>query len=131
MRRRRAINLLAEAPERESGQATVELALTLPLVFIMLMAVLQVGIVVRDQVLVLHGAREAARQAAVSSDPAGAARWAAMAATGFRDLGVSVDVTDQMVVVHVHRDAPTDVPLVGALLGSVGLDASVTMRRER
>jgi Flp pilus assembly protein TadG len=109
----------------------VELTFTLPLLFVMLMAIVQVGIVVRDQVLVLHGAREAARQAAVSPDPLAAARLAAMAATGFDDLEVSVEVTNRLVIVHVHRDAPTDVPLVGAILGDVGLDATVTMHRER
>ena len=50
---------------REGGQATVEVALLLPLLATMLLAVVQVGLVVRDQVLVTHAAREAARAAAV------------------------------------------------------------------
>jgi Flp pilus assembly protein TadG len=129
--RRGFVGRSAQRPTRDSGQAAVELTLTLPLVLIMLMAVVQVGIIVRDQVLVLHGAREAARQAAVSPDPQGSAQFAAMAATGFHDLDVSVEVTDRLVIVHVHRDAPTDVPLVGVVLGDVGLDATVTMHRER
>src|SRR4029078_2878808 len=45
---------------RTRGQATVELALVLPLVVFALLAILQVGLVVRDQVAVVHAAREAA-----------------------------------------------------------------------
>ena len=51
--------------QREGGQATVEVALLLPLLALLLLAVVQVGLVVRDQVLVTHAAREAARAAAV------------------------------------------------------------------
>ena len=55
---------------RERGQATVEFALVLPLILFGLMAILQVGLVVRDQVAVVHAAREAARAASVDRDPA-------------------------------------------------------------
>src|SRR5687767_8032990 len=49
-------------PSRASrGQATVELAVSLPFVVAALLLVLQVGLVVRAQVLVVHAAREAAR----------------------------------------------------------------------
>ena len=61
------------------GQSTVEVALLLPVVAALLLAVVQVGMVVRDPVLVTHAAREAARAAAV--DPqADVAREAAVAA---------------------------------------------------
>ena len=53
---------------RDRGQSTVEVALLLPFVALLLLAVVQVGLVARDQVLVVHAAREAARAAAV--DPA-------------------------------------------------------------
>ena len=53
---------------RTRGQATVELALVLPLVVFGLLAILQVGLVVRDQVAVVHAAREAARAASVDPD---------------------------------------------------------------
>ena len=49
----------------DRGQSTVEFALVLPLVVMVLLLVVQVGLVVRDQVLVVHAAREAARAAAV------------------------------------------------------------------
>jgi Flp pilus assembly protein TadG len=46
-------------PDR--GQATVELALVLPLVAMLTLAIVQVALVARDQNLVTHAAREAAR----------------------------------------------------------------------
>ena len=119
---------------RERGQATVEAALVLPVVVLLLLAVVQVGLLVRADVLVTHAAREAARAAAVDSDPQAAAHAAALATTldahrmqvhveGRRGPGsrVRVDVT--------YR-APTDVPLVGGLIGDVTLHASATMRVE-
>jgi hypothetical protein len=116
----------------DGGQAAVELALVLPLVVALLLAVVQVGVIVRDQVLVVHAAREAARQAAVDPDPAGAPP-AAAAGTGL-DLHVTVGergAPGDRVRVDVRYDAPTDVPLVGAALGALTLHASATMRVEQ
>src|SRR3954471_811626 len=53
----------------ERGQATVEFAFVLPLVILAVLAVIQVGLVVRDQLGVVHAAREAARAASVDPDP--------------------------------------------------------------
>ena len=41
----------------DRGQATVELALVLPLVFGLLVLVFQIALVARDEVLVVHAAR--------------------------------------------------------------------------
>jgi TadE-like protein len=49
------------------GQATVETALTLPIVLIALLLIVQVGIVVRDAMALTQAAREGARAAAVSA----------------------------------------------------------------
>ncbi len=75
----------------EGGQTTVELALALPLVAMSILLVVQIGLVVRDEVLVTHAAREAARAAAVSRDPAAAGQ--AARAAGPLDAGrLHVDV---------------------------------------
>ena len=106
----------------------------LPVVAAVLLAVVQVGLVVRDQVLVVHAAREAARAAAV--DPSsGVARDAAAAATGLdpHRLGVTVGpqrASGQRLAVTVTYTAPTRVPLVGALVGDLRLRAEVTTRVE-
>ena len=120
---------------RERGQATVELALVLPLVVALVLLVLQVGLVSRDQVLVVHAAREAARVAAVDADAA-APSAAARAATPLDGSRLRVTVGPRggpgsIVRVEVSYRCPTDVPLVGGLTGDVDLRASAAMRVER
>jgi Flp pilus assembly protein TadG len=122
--------------EREDGgQASVELALVLPLVMMLLLAVVQVGLLVRDQILVVHAAREAAREAAVDPAP-DAPRRAALAGSTLD--GDRLDLTStgrgaagSRVRVDLAYRAPTAVPVVGAALGDVTLRASATMRVER
>ncbi len=122
--------------EREDGgQASVELVLVLPLVAILLLAVVQVGLLVRDQILVVHAAREAAREAAV--DAGGEApRRAALASSTLADGRLTVTSTGRgaagsRVRVEVAYRAPTAVPLLGAAIGDVTLRGSATMRVER
>jgi Flp pilus assembly protein TadG len=117
-----------------SGQATVEAALVLPFVVLLLLAVVQVGLVVRAQVLVTHAAREAARAAAVELDPQ-APVVAAHLATNLDPGRMSVTSEGRAgrgsyVTVHVSYAESTDVPLVGAVLGDVDLTAEATMRVE-
>jgi Flp pilus assembly protein TadG len=119
---------------REGGQATVEVALLLPLVATMLLGVVQVGLVVRDQVLVTHAAREAARAAAVDPRAAvareGAEAGARLDPTRLEvDLGGSAEPGGRLTVTVRYR-SPTTVPLVGQLLGDRLLTASATMRVE-
>jgi hypothetical protein len=121
-------------PGREGGQATVELALLLPVVVLLLLVILQVGLLARDVVLVAHAAREAARAAAVDDAP-GAAREAAEEAGGLDGDRLSVRATGRgepgsRVRVEITYRAPTDVPLVGALVGDRTLRATATMRVE-
>jgi Flp pilus assembly protein TadG len=53
-------------PGDACGQASVELALVLPLVALLLLGLLQAGVVLRDQLLVVQAAREGVREASVS-----------------------------------------------------------------
>jgi Flp pilus assembly protein TadG len=120
----------------DEGQAAVELALVLPLVVALLLVILQVGLIVRDQVLVVHAAREAARAAAVEPDPVGAATRAAAEAAGLRSSRLRVTVSGghapgSHVRVEVRYRAPTDVPLVGGALRDVTLVGRATMRVEQ
>lgn len=118
----------------DRGQATVELALLLPLVVMLLLAVVQVGLVARDAVLVVHAAREAVREAAVTAAP-GAARRAAEAGSGLTGPRLAVTVVRReapggRVEVAVRYRAPTQVPLVGHLVPDVSLSSKVIMRVE-
>ena len=116
------------------GQATVELALLLPLLVLLLLVILQIGLLGRDVLLVTHASREAARAAAVDPDP-GAAAAAARAAGGLDPDRMAVQVTGRRgagsrVQVTVSYRAATDVPLIGGLIGDHTIQGSTTMRVE-
>jgi Flp pilus assembly protein TadG len=118
----------------DRGQATVELALLLSVVVLLLLAVLQVGLVARDVVLVTHAAREAARAAAVDADPEAAAK-AAHDSSGLDPHRLSVQTSGRhgagsRVRVEVAYRVRTAVPIVGALVGDRTIRSSATMRVE-
>ena len=116
----------------DGGQAAVELALALPLVMMVLLGAVQVALVARDQIGVVHAAREGARAAAVGADPRADGTEAALEATTLERSRMKVFVTeaDGRVRVDVAYSSPTDVPLVGAVLGDADLRASALMRVE-
>ena len=53
--------------ERDRGQSTVELAIALPVVVMLVLGLVQSALVLRDHLLVVHSAREAARAASVAT----------------------------------------------------------------
>ena len=112
--------------DRARGQATVELALSLPFVAAALLLVVQVALVAHDQLLVTHAAREAARAAAVGAPPPPLDRLdPARVQVEYDQVGAG------LVRVRVRYQAPTDVPIVGALIADVDLDAEATMVDEQ
>jgi Flp pilus assembly protein TadG len=118
------------------GSAAVEFALVLPLLLVVGLALLQVGLLAKDQLVVQEAARAGARQAAVSSDD-GSVRDAVADAGGGLDrsrLTVSVSrdgASDGPVTVVVAYEAPT-IPMVRWLFPSgVRVSAEATMRQER
>ena len=113
----------------ERGQATVEFALTVPIVLIVVVGLLQVGIAIRNELAVELAAREGARAAAVSADPASAATAAATRAIAL-PLSVSTTITGSAVTVTVIYVDPTDVAIIGRLIGPTTHVASVTMALE-
>ena len=120
--------------EGDEGQAAVELALVLPLVVVLLLAVVQVGLLVRDHVRLVHAAREAARQAAVDVTT-DAPRRAAEASSGLDGRRLEVTVSGRgaagsRVTVALRYHAGGQVPLIGAAVHHVTLEATATMRVE-
>lgn len=118
----------------DRGQAAVELALVLPMVIALALILCQVTLVVRDQVLVVHAAREAGRASAVDADPE-AARQAALASAdldpGRLEVAVSGrDGPGSRVRVTLRYRSATDLPFVGAMVGDVTLSGSATLRVE-
>ena len=103
----------------------------LPLIVFGLMAILQVGLVVRDQVAVIHAAREAARAASVDRDPSGAVH-AARRVLARADVHVGArPAQGGPISVDVEYHSRTDLPLVGALFPDPDLHAHAVMRVER
>lgn len=114
---------------RDRGQATVELALTLPVWCLLLTAVVQVAVLARDRLAVQLAAREGARAAVVADDLAAAAT-SARAAVTLTPLEVDARSDASGATVTVTHVDHTDVPLIGVLLPDVRTSATVTMAWE-
>jgi TadE-like protein len=119
---------------RERGQATVELALALPVLLFVLAALVEVGLIVADQVRLWHSAREAVRAAVVDDSPdvvSEAARGA-----GLSPLAIAIDPEPayrrqgEPLTVSLSYDRQGVMPFVSYLFSGVELRAEATMRTE-
>jgi hypothetical protein len=109
----------------------VEFALILPILVLALLAVVQVALVVRDHIAVVHAAREAARAASVDPDPSRAVRAARRTLPGARvHVGRRGRVGEPITVVVTYRSS-TELPLVGPLFPDPTLRSRVVMRVEK
>jgi len=115
----------------EAGQATVELALVLPVVVVLGLVLVQATLVLRDQLMVVHAAREAVRAASLDPDPARARTAAEAVLPGAAVRMGRRPPVGEMVAVEVHYRSPTAVPLVGPLLADPALTARAVMQVER
>ncbi|MEO6653527.1 MAG: TadE/TadG family type IV pilus assembly protein [Ilumatobacteraceae bacterium] len=115
---------------RDRGQAAVEFAIALPLVVVLVLGVIQVAVVARDQIAIELAARAGARAAAVAAAPANAARTAANGATTLTPIDVTTTSTADRVVVAVKFTSRNRLPILGLVIGDVELSASVEMARE-
>jgi Flp pilus assembly protein TadG len=120
----------------ERGSAAVEFALVLPLVLVVVLGLVQVGLVIRDQLMVGAAARAGARAAAIQPDPAVVGAAASAAAPGLDPGLLTVDVTrsgtrGDPVTVDIGYADPVRVPLIGWLVGSsVDMHATAVERQE-
>jgi len=128
--------MMSEQHPKARGSASVEFALVLPLLLVVGLALLQVALLAKDQLILQESARAGARQAAVSRD-AGSVREAAIGAAGTLDPSririaiARVPASDGPVTVTTTYDAPIQVPVVRWLFPSeVRLSARATMRQE-
>jgi hypothetical protein len=119
----------------QRGQATVELALCLPFVILLVALSVQISLVGVEQIRLWHAAREAVRIASVDGDVE-AIRDAANG-SGLRDLVLDVEPPEAnrtqggavRVVLQHHPEA--QIPLAGRFLSGVTLRAEATMRIEQ
>ncbi len=120
----------------ERGSAVVEFALVLPILMVMALALTQVSLLARDQLMLVQAARAGARQAAVDADTAGVRSAAVDAGAGLDPAYLEVTVEraggrGDPVTVGVSYAAPVRVPFVDWLFPpTIPLTASATMRQE-
>lgn len=117
----------------KEGSATVELALLVPVIVLLLMMIVEVALAARLQIELVAAAREGARVAATTPDPA-AAVAAVGSALGERGDDARISVHRPHVVganarVSVHLDHFVRLPLLGR--PGVPLSATAVMRVER
>jgi hypothetical protein len=104
----------------ERGQATVEMALTLPLVVALLLVMAEVALAIRNQLYVINLAREAARHAAVD-EPIGPVP---------SQVSVQLSNSGNNVVAVVTIRHKVTTPLLSRI-GPFDLTAQAVMRSER
>lgn len=116
----------SESTRSQSGQATVEFALVLVALVGVVWALLSLCLVVRDQVLVTHASREAARTYAVTRS-IDAATQAARDRSGLgENLLVTVEPqADNLARLTVSLNISSRVPLVGRVRPDLQLQSSL------
>lgn len=119
---------------RERGQSFVELALALPLLMVLIFAVIEFGIVISDQVTVIHAAADGARVGARGDSPTNSSAASTEAKNYLGDLNrcpsPSVTVTyDEQIPDMVHVTVQcTYSPLtpLGSLITLIGGSLNMT-----
>ena len=101
----------------------------MPLVVMLTLALVQLAVIVSDVLTVQLAAREAARAAAVANAAVGAGSAAGQRAL-HGDGTISVRAGPATVSATAARVNHTDVPLIGALLPDVVIEATVSMAVE-
>ncbi len=117
----------ARRSKPDSGQATVELALVMPLIIALVMIVLAVGLVVRDQLAVWHAASAGARAASISPDSPAVVQQAVEAEVGLRPLHLKIIRDEQLITVEVQYPRTINLWLIKHIVPPLTLSASVTM----
>jgi Flp pilus assembly protein TadG len=116
----------------DAGQATVEVALAVPLLVIVMLFGVQIALVIRDQIATIAAAREAARAVVVADGKPGVADGA-VARTVALDpsrRSVNVSINGGLVTATVTYRSPTDLPLVGIFIPDITVHGSATMALE-
>ena len=120
----------------ERGSAAVEFALLLPILLLLLLALVQVGVIARDSLVLTQASRAGAREAAGQGSRDAVEEAVRAAAVGLDPARIDVDAMwsgarGAPVTVEVTYDAPVASLLAGWLLpDSVSLRSSATMRQE-
>ncbi len=114
----------------EKGQATVEIALLIPVLAVFLLLIIQVALVVREHVLVTHASRAAARELSVSSDQSRAIE-AARRSNPHADVKVSRPRVGEYLHVTVSEKVESSLPFIGVVFPEVTVSSRSVMRVEK
>lgn len=120
----------------ERASAAVEFALVLPLILVMILALVQVGLLVKDQLVVTGSARAGGREAAVTLDDERVRQVALDAAVGLDASNIDVVIERQggagsPVRVSVRYQDAMAIPLVDWLFPDfVDLTSVAVFRQE-
>ena len=113
--------------EPDSGQATVELALVMPLIIGLLLIILTVGLVVRDQLAVWHAASAGARAASISPDSPEVVQQAVEDEVRLRPLHLRIIRDGELITVEVKYPRTIGLWLLKYISPPLTLSATVTM----
>jgi Flp pilus assembly protein TadG len=116
----------------DAGQATVEVALAVPLLVIVMLFGVQIALVIRDQIATIAAAREAARAVVVADGKTSVADAAATRAASLNPSRrtVKVSMSGGLVTATVTYRSPTDLPLVGIFIPDITVHGTATMALE-
>jgi hypothetical protein len=119
----------------ERGQSTVELALGLPIVLVLVALVIETAALAVDNTRLWHAAREAARIAVVEGDKEQIQEAAARAAPTPFDLTVNPEPAlrrqGDPLTVRLRHQPTGHVPILGVLFRQLELVATASMRIEQ
>ncbi|MFM8855955.1 MAG: TadE/TadG family type IV pilus assembly protein [Actinomycetota bacterium] len=109
------------------GQATVEFALTIPLIVGVIALIVQITIISMSRLEVVDETRHVARIASLAEDPRAAA--SSSLPVGSTSL-VDVIYDETSVTVTVSRRVDTNVPIIGRFIPTIQVRSRLVMTRE-
>ena len=115
------------ASKPDSGQATVELALVMPLIIGLLLIILTAGLVVRDQLAVWHAASAGARAASISPDLPDAVQQAVESEVQLRPIHLRIVREGDLITVEAKYPRTIGLWLFKFITPPLILSATVTM----
>ena len=113
--------------EPDSGQATVELALVMPLIIGLLLIILNVGLIVRDQLAVWHAASAGARAASISPNSPDVVQQAVEAEVQLRPLHLRIVRDGDLITVEAKYPRTIGLWVSKYIAPPLILSATVTM----
>ena len=117
----------SSASKPDSGQATVELALVMPLIIGLLLIILTAGLVVRDQLAVWHAASAGARAASISPDSPDAVQQAVESEVQLRPIHLRIVREGNLITVEAKYPRTIGLWLFKFITPPLILSATVTM----